>query len=87
MNGTAPAASTKGRCSSKHARLYIPHCVDASAEALPFLRSLARTHVNLSPISGSNITMLGMHQTHMNTLSIGLHEMKLSVRNPVKDLA
>ena len=42
-----------GECSSKHAHLYTPHFVDASAEFLPILRCLAPTYVNLSPISGS----------------------------------
>ena len=45
---------TMGGCSSKHAHLYTPHCVDASAECLPISRCLAPTQVNLEPISGSN---------------------------------
>ena len=80
---------TMGGCSSKYAHLCIHQCVDASAEFLPILRCLA-PHVNLSPISVATITvciMLGMHQTQMDTLSIGLHEMKLSVCKPVTDLA
>jgi hypothetical protein len=39
----------------------------------------------------ATITMLplalDMHQTEMDTLSLGLHEMKLSVCKPVTDLA
>ena len=79
---------TMGGCSSKHAHLYTPHCVDASAECLPISRCLAPTQVNLEPISGSNHNnATTMHQTQMGTVSIGLHKMKLSVCKPVKDLA